>query len=68
MSKAALGPLLITRRSGNEPIRANGEAAGRLDEFWSRACSHLAGNTVHGVLAEYRVSTALGAAAGTRTA
>lgn len=67
MSKADLGPLVITRRSGSEPIRANGEAVGKLGEFWSWACSDLANNTMRGVLAEYLVATALGAAAGTRT-
>ncbi|EMF52975.1 MULTISPECIES: hypothetical protein [Streptomyces] len=67
MSNADLGPLVITRRGGSEPIRANGEAVGRLGEFWSWACSDLANNTMRGVLAEYLVATALGAAAGTRT-
>ncbi|WP_431993377.1 hypothetical protein [Streptomyces albogriseolus] len=67
MSNADLGPLVITPRSGSEPIRANGEAVGRLGEFWSWACSDLANNTMRGVLAEYLVATALGAAAGTRT-
>ena len=64
---ADLGPLVITRRSGGEPIRANGETVGRLDDFWSWACSDLANNTMRGVLAEYLVATALGAAIGTRT-
>lgn len=64
---AELGPLVITRRSGAEPIRANGETVGRLADFWSWACSDLANNTMRGVLAEYLVATALGAAAGTRT-
>ncbi|CAL9584637.1 hypothetical protein [Streptomyces sp. enrichment culture] len=62
-----LGPLVITRRSGSEPIRANGETVGRLGDFWSWACSDLANNTMRGVLAEYLVATALDAAAGTRT-
>ncbi|MFI1410912.1 hypothetical protein ACH4Y0_13545 [Streptomyces sp. NPDC020707] len=62
-----LGPLVITRRSGNEPIRANGETVGKLSDFWSWACSDLANNTMRGVLAEYLVATALGAATGTRT-
>ncbi|MFI1964625.1 hypothetical protein ACH429_10970 [Streptomyces pathocidini] len=62
-----LGPQVITRRSGNEPIQANGETVGRLGDFWSWACSDLANNTMRGVLAEYLVATALGAATGTRT-
>ncbi|MGW6506481.1 hypothetical protein ACWGCP_02795 [Streptomyces niveus] len=64
---ADLGPLVITRRSGGEPIRANGETVGTLGNFWSWACSDLANNTMRGVLAEYLVATALGAATGTRT-
>ncbi|MBC9714342.1 hypothetical protein H9Y04_17415 [Streptomyces sp. TRM66268-LWL] len=67
MSTADLGPLVIARRSGSEPIRAKGETMGRLSEFWSWACSDLANNTMRGVLAEYRVAMALGAATGTRT-
>lgn len=64
---AELGPLVITRRNCAEPIRANGETVARLADFWSWACSDLANNTMRGLLAEYLVATALGAAAGTRT-
>jgi hypothetical protein len=64
---ADLGPLVITRRSGGEPIRANGETVARLRDFWSWACSDLTGNTMRGALAEYLVAAALGAASGTRT-
>ncbi|MFB7631344.1 hypothetical protein ACFC0M_10420 [Streptomyces sp. NPDC056149] len=67
MSTPDLGPLAIERRSGSEPIRTRGETVGRLDEFWSWACSDLANNTLRGVLAEYLVATALGTATGTRT-
>ncbi|MGW3007472.1 hypothetical protein ACWC9R_01335 [Streptomyces sp. NPDC001219] len=67
MSTTDLGPLIIMRRSGREPIRAYGETVGKLGEFWSWACSDLANNTMRGVLAEYLVATALGAATGTRT-
>ncbi|MFG2286557.1 hypothetical protein ACGFOU_10925 [Streptomyces sp. NPDC048595] len=67
MSAADLGPLVITRRNSSEPIRASGETVGRLGEFWSWSCSDLANNTLRGVLAEYLVATALGAATGTRT-
>lgn len=66
MRAADLGALAITRRSDSEPIRAGGETVGRLGEFWSWACSDLAGNTMRGVLAEYLVATALGAATGIR--
>ena len=64
---ADLGPLAITRRGSSEPIRANGETVGTLGDFWSWACSDLANNTMRGILAEYLVATALGAAIGTRT-
>ncbi|GAA2660520.1 hypothetical protein [Streptomyces lunalinharesii] len=67
MSIPNLGPLTIGRRNSSEPIRAHGETVGRLGEFWSWACSDLANNTMRGVLAEYLVATALGAATGTRT-
>lgn len=40
---------------------------GTLGDFWSWACSDLTSNTMRGVLAEYLVATALGAATGTRT-
>lgn len=64
---AELGPLVVTRSSGSEPIRANGETVGKLADFWSWACSDLASNTMRGILAEYLVATALGTATGTRT-
>ena len=67
MSSADLGPLTIVRRTGSEPIRANGEVLGSLGDFWSWACSDLANNTMRGILAEYLVATALNAAKGTRT-
>jgi hypothetical protein len=56
---AELGPLAITRRKSSEPIQAGGETVGRLGD--------LANNTMRGVLAEYLVAVALGAAIGTRT-
>ncbi|MFF0257385.1 hypothetical protein ACFYR2_00905 [Streptomyces microflavus] len=64
---AELGPSVIVRRSGDELIRADGKAVGKLADFWRWACSDLANNTMRGVLAEYLVATALGAATGTRT-
>ncbi|MFE5591557.1 hypothetical protein [Streptomyces sp. NPDC056549] len=60
------GPLTVSRRSGGEPIEANGERVAGLADFWSWACSDLAGNTMRGILAEYLVATALGADNGTR--
>ncbi len=62
-----LGPMAIARRSGDELIHADGRTVGKLADFWSWACSDLANNTMRGVLAEYLVATALGAATGTRT-
>lgn len=61
-----LGPVVVSRRSGEEPIRADGEVVGTLGGFWRWACSDLASNVMRGVLAEYLVATALGAAADTR--
>ncbi|WP_426366745.1 hypothetical protein [Streptomyces sp. E-08] len=62
-----LDPLTVSRRSGGEPIEADGERVAGLADFWSWACSDLASNTMRGILAEYLVATALGAATGTRT-
>ncbi|MFD3412105.1 hypothetical protein [Streptomyces cyaneofuscatus] len=62
-----LGPMAIARRSGDELIQADGRTVGKLADFWSWACSDLTNNTMRGVLAEYLVATALGAATGTRT-
>jgi hypothetical protein len=62
-----LGPLVPVRRDGEERIVAGGAPVGTLAGFWSWACSDLASNTMRGVLAEYLVATALGAADGTRT-
>ena len=56
-----LGPLDIQKRSGDEPITADGRQVSTLREFWKWAYSDPAGNTVRGVLAEYLVATALGA-------
>ncbi|WP_246531094.1 hypothetical protein [Streptomyces bathyalis] len=56
----------ITRRSGEEPLEADGEVQGVLLDFWRWSCSDLANNTMRGVLAEYIVALALGAASGTR--
>ncbi|MFB7895865.1 hypothetical protein ACWD33_05305 [Streptomyces xiamenensis] len=62
-----LGPLTVHRRKGDEPLTAVGRPVETLGGFWSWACSDLASNTMRGVLAEYIVATALGAAEGTRT-
>ncbi|MFF0568266.1 hypothetical protein ACFYT7_11485 [Streptomyces sp. NPDC004041] len=61
-----LGPLAVTRLSGAEPIQTNGETVGSLGGFWSWAYSDVSNNALRGVLAEYIVAMALGAAAGTR--
>ncbi|MGW4749372.1 hypothetical protein ACWEPR_31720 [Streptomyces sp. NPDC004290] len=62
-----LDKLAVSRRGGGEPIESRGERLAGLSDFWSWACSDLASNTMRGILAEYLVATALGAAAGTRT-
>ncbi|MFH8292587.1 hypothetical protein [Streptomyces sp. NPDC018059] len=61
-----LGQLAVTRLSGAEPIQANGETICSLGSFWSWAYSDVTNNALRGVLAEYIVATALGAATGTR--
>ncbi|MFB7511740.1 hypothetical protein [Streptomyces sp. NPDC056144] len=62
-----LSSLSAARRSGSEPIRAGGRTIGSVSDFWSWACSDLTSNTMRGVLAEYLVASALGAALGIRT-
>ncbi|MGW5990781.1 hypothetical protein ACWFRT_34045 [Streptomyces anulatus] len=62
-----LGPLIINRRGGHEPLTVGGEAQCALFDFWRWACSDLAGNALRGILAEYIVALALDAAAGVRT-
>ncbi len=58
----------VTRKTGDEPFRVAGEAAGStLPEFWRWSGSDLLGNTMRGILAEYIVGLALGCTAqGTR--
>ncbi|MGW6271497.1 hypothetical protein [Streptomyces sp. NPDC055060] len=63
-----LGPLVVHRRTGEEPLVAEGRAQSTLLDFWRWSCSDLTGNTMRGVLAEYLVALALGSASGTRTA
>lgn len=61
-----LGPLDVHKRSGDEPIMADGRPVSTLLEFWRWAYSEPAGNTMRGILAEYLVATALGAETDTR--
>ncbi|MFJ8253290.1 hypothetical protein [Streptomyces sp. NPDC094466] len=62
-----LGPLIINRRGGHEPLAVGGQTQGTLLDFWRWACSDLAGNALRGILAEYIVALALDAATGVRT-
>ena len=49
----------ISPRSGNEPIVAeDGSTGATLADFWSWSSSDLLGNSLRGVLAEYRSSAA----------
>ena len=59
--------LLVEHRTGSEPFRAGGEPVGpTLLDFWSWAYSDLANNAGRGVLAEFLVGRALGAASTVR--
>ncbi len=63
-----LGPLTVTRKTGEESFVANGCPLGfRLLDFWQWMGSELVGNTFRGAVAEYLVAQALGVAQGTRT-
>lgn len=63
-----LGPIVATRKSGDEPLTFNGDALGvDLQAFWQWASSDVLSNSLRGVLAEYIVATALGCNTGVRT-
>jgi len=63
-----LGPLRPERKSGEEPIHADGVPVGAsLLEFWRWSGSDLVGNAQRGILAEYLVALALRVAGGIRT-
>jgi hypothetical protein len=60
-------PLQIARKTGHEKFRNGSRECGfDLLDFWRWSVSDLVGNTWRGVLAEYIVARALGAAAGQR--
>lgn len=63
-----LGTITVTRRTGEEPFHTGGRQLGfELRSFWSWACSTLSGNALRGLIAEYLVAQAVGAADGVRT-
>lgn len=60
-------PVAVSRRTGQEPLTAGGVPLGpSLIEFWQWSSSDLSNNALRGVLAEYLVALAVGAAQGVR--
>jgi hypothetical protein len=56
-----LGPLEVSRKSGDEQFSVNERLAGfDLLEFWRWSASDLVDNTARGILAEFLVAKALG--------
>ncbi len=63
-----LGRIETERKSGAEPLHANGSPLGvSLQEFWQWSGSDLICNSQRGVLAEYLVAHALGVDTGVRS-
>jgi hypothetical protein len=61
VSDESLGPLEVSRKSGDEQFVVEGRPAGfDLLEFWRWSASDLVDNTARGVLAEFVVAKALG--------
>ena len=59
----SLDRIKATRRTGEEPVHANGAPlGGSLLDFWQWLASDLLANTTRGCLAEYLVAQAVGAA------
>lgn len=62
-----LGPIPVTRKSGEEPIHHDREPLGfDVLSFWTWSASDLLSNATRGILAEYLVARALGDAKGAR--
>lgn len=63
-----LGRIETERKSGAEPLHANGAPLGvTLQEFWQWSGSDLISNSQRGILAEFLVAHALGVDTGVRT-
>jgi len=63
-----LDALKVARLTGIEPFHAAGNGLGfDMLSFWQWSCSDICGNALRGVIAEYLVAQALGAANGVRT-
>lgn len=59
-----LGPIPVTRRTGQEPFHRSGVSIDHpLLDFWQWSASDVLGNTARGILAEYIVALDLGVAA-----
>lgn len=58
----------VSRKTGSEPFILNGSPLSmNLLSFWQWSASDIVGNAMRGILAEYIVASAIGAADGTRT-
>ena len=63
-----LGRIKAERKSGSEPLHANGIPLGvSLQQFWQWSGSDLISNSQRGILAEFLVAHALGVDSGVRT-
>lgn len=63
-----LGRIDTERKSGSEPLHANGTPLGvSLQQFWQWSGSDLISNSQRGILAEFLVAHALSADSGVRT-
>ena len=61
MTEAPLPPLIVSRRTGHEPLHVNGQALPfDLLDFWQWSVSDLVSNVTRGRLAEFIVATGLG--------
>jgi hypothetical protein len=61
MSEVPLPPIVVTRKTGLEPIHANGQALPfTLADFWAWSTSDIISNATRGILTEFIVATALG--------
>lgn len=63
-----LPALIVTRKTGDEPLHDAGRPLGpALIDFWRWSASDLINNTTRGILAEYLVASALDLATGVRS-
>lgn len=61
MPNLPLPPIVVTRKTGHEPLHANGQALTfTLADFWAWSVSDIVSNATRGILTEFIVATALG--------